>query len=69
MTEFVVYFDLDDPRENKIRRTSCRHYRKHLKRKRLGILTKTTRWSEEFPTRAAAEERTRVSRRCPDCEV
>ena len=69
MSEYVVYFDLDDSSENKIHRTSCQHYRRHLERKRLGISTTTTEWSKEFPTRAVTEERTKVTRRCPDCEA
>ena len=53
MFDCVVYFDLIDRRENKIHRISCKQYEAHLERRRLGILTTTTRWDGPFPTRPA----------------
>ena len=68
MIEYVVYYDLDDPRENKIHRIYCKHYEAHLERQRLGISTPTTRWDGPFPSRQAAEEQTGVSRSAGCCE-
>ena len=60
---YVVYFDLDEAKENKLHPSTCQHYRNR------NPITSTTKWSCIFASKEEAIRETGVSREAENCVV